>query len=310
MSQHDTFMRTRKKSHRRLDADDLAYEAEDHDYYRSFFDEEDEDAPGGDGPPEGDRWSIWDQSEPLERGPKPYPEWLVTEAAAVDHELGILKTGKEADVFLLERAVPGTDRSCLLAAKRYRSSEHSMFRRNDGYLEGRSVRDSRESRAMANRTQFGKEAIAGRWANAEFDALRRMFEAGVAVPYPVQIFGTEILMEFIGEPDGTAAPRLAQLRPDATELADLWRQLSDSLSIMARDGFAHGDLSAYNVIVQDGRLVIIDVPQIIDVIANPRGAEFLRRDVRNIGNWFKARGLPEEQVEELAEELCRDARIH
>jgi len=69
-----------------------------------------------DGLPEGDRWSTWDQSTPTERGPKPHPKWLVTDLAAVDYELGVLKTGKEADVFLVRRGVPGTDRSCLLAA--------------------------------------------------------------------------------------------------------------------------------------------------------------------------------------------------
>ena len=94
-----------------------------------------------DGLPEGDRWSTWDQSTPTERGPKPYPDWLVTELAAVDTELGILKTGKEADVFLVRRGIPGTDRSCLLAAKRYRSSDHRMFHRDSGYLEGRRTRD-------------------------------------------------------------------------------------------------------------------------------------------------------------------------
>ena len=92
-----------------------------------------------DGLPEGDRWSTWDQSSASERGPRPYPDWLVTELAAVDTELGILKTGKEADVFLLRRGVPGTGRSCLLAAKRYRDAEHKMFHRDSAYLEGRRV---------------------------------------------------------------------------------------------------------------------------------------------------------------------------
>ena len=110
-----------------------------------------------DGLPDGDRWSTWDQSTPTERGPKPYPEWLVTELAATDTELGIMKTGKEADVFLLRRGVPGTERSCLLAAKRYRSAEHRMFHRDSGYLEGRRTRESRLSRAMASRSAFGRK---------------------------------------------------------------------------------------------------------------------------------------------------------
>src|ERR1700756_191713 len=156
-----------------------------------------------DGLPEGDRWSTWDQSTPPERGPKPYPDWLVTELAAVDTELGILKTGKEADVFLVRRGVPGTDRSCLLAAKRYRTSDHRMFHRDSGYLEGRRTRESRVNRAVASRSTFGRQAIAGQWAAAEFTALARLSVAGVPVPYPVQILGTELLLEFIGSADGT-----------------------------------------------------------------------------------------------------------
>ena len=163
--------------------------------------------------PEGDRWSTWDQSTPTERGPKPHPTWLVTDLAAVDYELGVLKTGKEADVFLVRRGVPGTDRSCLLAAKRYRDATHRQFHRDVSYLEGRRVRESRMNRAVAKRSDFGRRAIAGQWANAEFNALVQLYHVGVPVPYPVQILGTEILLEFIGDADGTGAPRLAETRP-------------------------------------------------------------------------------------------------
>jgi RIO kinase 1 len=244
-----------------------------------------------DGLPEGDRWSTWDQSVPTERGPQPYPGWLVTELAAVDTELGIVKTGKEADVFLLRRAVPQTGRSCLLAAKRYRSAEHRMFHRDSGYLEGRRTRESRVNRAVASRSAFGRQAIAGQWAAAEFSALSRLYAAGVPVPYPVQVLGTELLLEFIGSPDGVAAPRLAETRPEPAELAGLWDQLVQALVALARDGLAHGDLSAYNLLVHDGRLVMIDLPQVVDVIANPRGGYFLTRDAENISRWFAARGL-------------------
>jgi RIO kinase 1 len=243
-----------------------------------------------DGLPEGDRWSTWDQSIPTQRGPQPHPDWLVTDLAAVDTELGILKTGKEADVFLIRRGIP-QGRSCLLAAKRYRDAEHRMFHRDSGYLEGRRTRDSRVSRAAANRTAFGRQAIAGQWADAEFNALSRLYAAGVAVPYPAQILQTELLLEFIGSDDGVAAPRLAETRPEAGELADLWDQLVHALVALARDGLAHGDLSAYNLLVHDGRLVMIDLPQVVDVIANPQGAQYLTRDAENIGRWFTARGL-------------------
>jgi RIO kinase 1 len=244
-----------------------------------------------DGPPEGDRWSTWDGAE---HGPHPRPHWVITDHAAVDTELGVIKTGKEADVHLVERSVPGTGRGTLMAAKRYRTAEHRMFHRDAGYLEGRRVRRSRETRAMANRTAFGRDLLAGQWASAEFAALSRLWADGVAVPYPVQATGTELLVEFIGTDDGRAAPRLAQLRPDRDQLCDLWHQLVDALLGLARHGLTHGDLSAYNLLVHEGRLVVIDLPQVVDVIGNPQGPEFLARDVRRIGEWFTARGLPRE----------------
>ena len=244
-----------------------------------------------DGPPTGDRWSTWDGAVP---GPKPRPPWVITDHGAVDTELGVLKTGKEADVHLIERSVPGTDRSTLLAAKRYRTAEHRMFHRDAGYLEGRRVRRSREMRAMATRTGFGRDLLSGQWAQAEFAALAGLWSAGVAVPYPVQQSGTELLLEFIGEPDGRAAPRLAQLRPDPDELRELWHQLTEALLGLAGQGLTHGDLSAYNLLVHDGRLVLIDLPQVVDVVGNPQGPRFLARDVQRIADWFAARGLPPE----------------
>jgi RIO kinase 1 len=244
-----------------------------------------------DGLPEGDRWSTWDQPDALARGPEPYPDWLVTELAAVDTELGILKTGKEADVFLLRRAVPQTGPSCLLAAKRYRDAEHRMFQRDSGYVEGRRVRQSRTNRAVANRTAYGRQALAGQWAAAEFAALVQLFRAGVPVPYPVSVLGTEVLLEFIGDSYGTAAPRLAELRPSGELLVSLWDQLVEATVTLAQHGLAHGDLSAYNLLVHDGRLVMIDLPQVVDVIANPQGPAYLDRDAANVAAWFTARGL-------------------
>jgi RIO kinase 1 len=267
-----------------------------------------------DGLPAGDRWSTWDQSAAGQRGPRPYPAWLVTELAAVDTELGILKTGKEADVFLLRRGVPvpgGAGRSCLLAAKRYRPPEHRMFHRDSGYLEGRRVRESRDSRAMANRTVTGREMIAGQWANAEFAALYQLYRAGAPVPYPVQVLGTEVLLEFIGDPDGTAAPRLAETGLRGSELTGLWDQLVRALVTLAARGLAHGDMSAYNLLVHQGRLVLIDLPQVIDVIANPRGPEFLDRDAANVSRWFCAHGLRDADPApaDLAGLLRREARL-
>lgn len=261
-----------------------------------------DEAPDDDLPPEGDRWSIWDESEPLQRGPEPWPEWVITDLGAVDHELGVLKTGKEADVYLIERAVPGTDRSVILASKRYRSAEHTQFNRAGDYMAGRGTRRSRDARALAKRTTFGLDQAAVRWASAEFDALKRLHLAGVPVPYPVQILGREVVMEFIGD-DRTAAPRLSEVRPDEAELESLWDQAAEALRLMTEQGFAHGDLSPYNTVVHEGRLIVLDLPQVVDIYANPMGISFLTRDVENLGAWFTGKGIERHDVDELLNEL-------
>jgi RIO kinase 1 len=113
----------------------------------------------------------------------------------------------------------------------------------------------------------------------------------VPVPYPVQRDGTELLMEFVGD-DGVAAPRLAELRPGGDELHHLWRELLAALAALAAEGLTHGDLSAYNLLVRGDTLLLIDLPQVVDITANPAGRDFLARDVRNVSRWFTARGLP------------------
>ena len=107
---------------------------------------------------------------------------MITALGAVDADLGILKSGKEADVHLLRRWVPADpDGAVVLAAKRYRTADHRMFHRDAGYLEGRRVRRSRETRAMARRTDFGKDVITTQWAGAEFAALDRLWSLGLPV---------------------------------------------------------------------------------------------------------------------------------
>ena len=249
-----------------------------------------DDAGTGDGT---QRWSNYWEVERLCRGPEPLPDWVVTDRAAVDTELGILKTGKEADVFLLERAVhtdDGRGPSTVMAAKRYRSEEHRSFHRSSAYTEGRRTRNSRDTRAMAKRTAHGRAVASGQWAWAEWEAMKTFWSAGVPVPYPVQIDGTEILMELVtvGE---EVAPRLAQTRPERDLLVSYFDQLRDAMTLLAGHGIAHGDLSPYNILAAGERLVIIDLPQAVDIVGNPAGTDFLMRDCHNICTWFVARGL-------------------
>ena len=236
----------------------------------------------------GQRWSTWDDIGIL-AGPEPWPDWVITESAAIDTELGILKTGKEADVHLLERATP--NRSVVLAAKRYRSTQHRLFHRDAGYTDGRVLRRSRDRRAAAKATRWGRTVQASHWAGAEFGFLAALWSAGLPVPYPVQLDDVEILMEFITLADGTGAPRLAQTRPDRGLLEVYWDQLTDAMRVMAARGLTHGDLSAFNLLATENRIVLIDLPQAVDIVSNPQGMDYLARDCRNVATWFASRGL-------------------
>ena len=256
-----------QRTRRRFDDDD------DFDIPTPTFtptDDLDEAGPGDDHDhddslPKEPAWSTYPDAA---HGPAPTPDWVITSAAATDEDLGVLKTGKEAEVSLLRRA--HGDHAVLMAVKRYRHAHHRLFHRDAGYLEGRRVRKSREMRAMQNRTEFGREVIAGQWAIAEFHVLSRLWSAGAAVPYPVQLDGTELMMEFIGTADGVAAPRLAQLRPTPSEAADLYGQLREVLLRLAEQGYTHGDLSAYNILAAGDRLAILEAMKMEHTLAAGR----------------------------------------
>jgi RIO kinase 1 len=261
-------------------------------------------------PGDDQRWSTWPAITPSQRGPEPWPDWVVTSAGAIDTELGVVKTGKEADLHLIERFAPGLTpadeplQRTVLAAKRYRTTDHRDFHRSSEYQEGRRTRRSRDTRALEKGSAYGRALAADHWAFAEFDALSRMHEAGAPVPYPVQVDGTELLMEFIGH--GTvAAPRLAQSRDEPAELRPLLEQIVEAMHLFTRAGFVHGDLSPYNLLVHEGRVVVIDLPQIVDAVANPNGVGLLHRDCVNIAEWFTRKRV-EVDAEELFVELLAE----
>ena len=250
-------------------------------------------------------------------GARPKPAHIPLDEYDSDVELGLLKTGKEADVYLVERSGPAG--SCLLAAKRYRPPEHRGFKNDAAYRAHRRVtgmvRDRGDRRmamggrnlqkAMDQRSSYGRKAIAEQWIATEHETLERLWEAGAPVPYPVGRLEDGILMEYVGDADA-AAPRLAQAHLEPGEVAGIFDQVREALRAFARAGIVHADLSAYNALVWEGRLWIIDLPQAVPFLATNDATDFLHRDVVNICSWFVRKGLeidPEEVFVEVVNEL-------
>ena len=220
-----------------------------------------------------------------------------------DVQRGTLKSGKEAEIFLVERRFARSGPR-LLAHKRYRVlnpvkgqlrdegfSNSTSFRSRATYREGWNV-NARDRRALAagNKSRHGQELASVLWPIQEWTVLRRAWEAGVSVPYPVEQTDDGLLMEFIGD-ESQAAPKLAQARLEPDELASAWRQVTGSLVALTMAGLVHADLSAYNLLWWRGRLVVIDLPQAVEFTTNPDAFELLHRDVANVGEWFGRRGV-------------------
>jgi RIO kinase 1 len=238
-----------------------------------------------------------------EHGPEPTPDWVITSDAARQVDLGILKSGKEADVHLVERY--HGDHTNLLAAKRYRQFEDRLFRNDARYRTGRRTGESRLDKAIARGNRAGMAFRARLWLDTEFDALSRLWSHGVPVPYPVQKLDNELMLELIGSGQ-EIAPRLVHARLDRPELRRAWTQLVEAMHTMVRCGIVHGDLSAYNILWDRGRIVVIDLPQSVDPLAHPEGISLLDRDVTNVTNWFGRRGVACD-ASDLFESLLREA---
>jgi RIO kinase 1 len=245
------------------------------------------------------------------------PAWL-TAGDTEDEVLGLLKTGKEAEVFLVERRTLDGTQSAILAHKRYRPtkvgkgeleamgfSRARSFTNDAMYHEGRKFRRSRERRAVERMTELGKRILADRWPAQELETLVTAYEAGVTVPYPVEFTGDGLLMQMLGD-DGVAAPRLVTARLDDAELKRAWGQFVDDLGALTQAGIVHADLSPYNVLWWRERLWFIDFPQAVDLVGNPHGFDLLHHDVVTMCTWFTRRGL-DCDAEELYAELVASA---
>jgi RIO kinase 1 len=238
-----------------------------------------------------------------DHGPEPTPNWVITSDEARQVDLGVLKSGKEADVHLVERR--HGDAVNLLAAKRYRKFEERLFRNDARYRVGRRTGESRLDKAVAQGNRAGMAFRARLWLATEFDALCRLWSEGVPVPYPVQKLDNELMLELIGSAE-EVAPRLVHAGLDRLSLDRAWNQLVEAMHAMVHCGVVHGDLSAYNILWEQGRIIIIDFPQSVDPIAHPEGITLLDRDVNNVTDWFGRRGV-ECNPSDLFNSLLREA---
>jgi RIO kinase 1 len=202
------------------------------------------------------------------------------EDGLIDGVVRQLTSGKEAMVFVV---TCGDDVRC---AKVYKEANKRAFRQSVDYTENRKVRNSRQARAMAKGTRYGREAQEAAWQSAEVDALFRLAAAGVRVPTPFNFHEGVLLMELVTGDDDLAAPRLADVAFDAIEARQHHRFLLDQVVRMLRAGVIHGDLSEFNILVGREGPVIIDLPQAVDAAGNNHARRMLERDVANLRNYF------------------------
>jgi len=198
----------------------------------------------------------------------------------IDGVVRQLMSGKEATVYVVRC---GDDIRC---AKVYKEANKRGFRQAALYQEGRKTKNTRQARAMAKGTRFGRQAQEEAWQNVEVDALYRLAAAGVRVPRPHAFSHGVVLMELLTDPDGNAAPRLNDVVLSEALALEYHGTMIREIVRMLCAGVIHGDLSEFNVLVTGDGPVIIDLPQAVDAAANNNAAGMLKRDVHNITTYF------------------------
>ena len=218
------------------------------------------------------------------------------EDGVIDEVIRALKSGKEATVYLVRS---GTQTRC---AKVYRDMRQRSFQRRAQYQEGRKLRGSRQTRAVNKSTRFGRGEQEAAWKNAEVDALYRLQAAGVRVPKPYGYFNDVLLMELVTDSEGQPAPRLGEIDLSPEKAREYHEFLIRQIVRMLDIGLIHGDLSEFNVLVDSGGPVIIDLPQVVNAAGNNGALAMLERDVNNIRGTL-SRFAPELLATEFAREM-------
>ncbi|NVK43910.1 MAG: serine protein kinase RIO [Oceanospirillaceae bacterium] len=202
------------------------------------------------------------------------------EDGLIDEVLRPLMSGKEASVYVVRC---GDEIRC---AKVYKDAEKRSFKKAAQYQEGRKVRNSRRARAMEKGSRFGRNQTEATWQNAEVDALYRLAASGVRVPEPYGCFNGVLLMELVTDGEGRVAPRLNDVAMSADQAREDHQMVMEYVKRMLCAGLVHGDLSEFNVLVDDYGPVIIDLPQAVDAAANNNARAMLERDVNNMTRYY------------------------
>jgi len=191
-----------------------------------------------------------------------------------------LMSGKEAAVYVVRSG------DAILCAKVYKEATHRSFRQAVDYTENRKVKNSRQARAMAKGTRYGRQQQEAVWQRAEVDALYRLADAGVRVPTPHNFLDGVLLMELVADEHGEAAPRLNDVALSPEDARAHHAMLLLQVVRMLCAGVIHGDLSEFNILLAADGPVIIDLPQAVDAAGNNHAARMLLRDVANLRNYF------------------------
>ena len=202
------------------------------------------------------------------------------EDGLIDEVIGQLMSGKEAVVYTVRS---GTEIRC---AKVYKEATKRSFKKASQYQEGRKVRNSRRARAMEKGSKYGRKQQQESWQNAESDTLYLLANAGVRVPKPYGCFDGVLLMELVTDDSGNVAPRLSDVTMSAEQAMEDHRLMMDYVVLMLCAGIVHGDLSEFNVLVDDYGPVIIDLPQAVNASANNHAESMLYRDVANMTQYY------------------------
>ncbi|GAC15240.1 PA4780 family RIO1-like protein kinase [Aliiglaciecola lipolytica] len=214
----------------------------------------------------------------------------------IDEVLYQLMSGKEATVFVVK------SQGEIRCAKVYKEAMKRSFKKAAQYQEGRKVKNSRRARAMEKGSNFGRKQLEDAWQNAEVDALFTLSKAGVRVPQPYGCYDGVLLMELVTNETGEVAPRLNDVSMSKEQALEDHAQVMLYVMLMLCAGIVHGDLSEFNVLVDDYGPVIIDLPQAVNAAANNNAFKMLQRDVRNMTDYY-AEFAPELNNTHYAEEM-------